>query len=210
MGSPDDVELHVLLRRAREGSKESAEQLIRVYGDPIRRAIRRTLQKPLRRIFDTVDFEQMVWNSVFRNRHDLDRFNDPEELLKFVMGMVRNKVEMETRHYLHTQKRTIYREQGADTSSPECLDKMPDRRPEPIDEAIAREQFERLLRDRPKLQRKIVQLRFQGKTNQEIAVETGIAESTVDVVLQTLWRRNVRLSTTPIVGIVSRRRGSLR
>ena len=93
-----------LIRRVREGSEDAAWELVDQYGEAIRRAVRRALNERLRSKFDSLDFVQIVWNSLFRVRDKLDRFDRPEELTAYLVTMARNKVGMEVRRRLMTRE----------------------------------------------------------------------------------------------------------
>ena len=103
-----------LVRRVREGSEDAAWELVDQYGDSIRRAVRRVLNERLRSKFDSLDFVQVVWNSLFRVRDKLDRFDRPEELAAYLVTMARNKVGMEVRRRLMTEKYNVGHEQSLD------------------------------------------------------------------------------------------------
>ena len=74
-----DDEFRSLIRRVRGGSEEAAWELVREYGEAIRRAVRRALHVSLRPKFDSLDFVQIVWKSFFRAR-TIDRFESPQDL----------------------------------------------------------------------------------------------------------------------------------
>lgn len=109
----------------------------------------------------------------------MDRFDRPEELAAFLVTMARNKVGMEVRRRLLTAKYNVNRETPLEQRGGRSPAEFPDREPPPIDVAIAREQWKRLLDNNPGRGRRIVELRLQGKTHTEIAEEMGIAECTV-------------------------------
>jgi RNA polymerase sigma factor (sigma-70 family) len=180
-------DFQAMLRRVQEGSDDAAWQLVERYGETIRRAVRRALAAPLRSKFDSLDFVQLVWSSFFRGRDRLERFDHPNQLVAFLAVMARNKVGMEVRRRLSTGKRDLRRERSLDESAME----LADRQPAPIDVAIAREQWNRMLVGQPEHYRQIVHLRLQGHTYQEIADSLCIAESTVRRFLQKLLLERV-------------------
>ena len=180
-----------LMQRIRAGSEEAAWELVERYGEPIRRAVRRALNKKLRPKFDSLDFVQLVWSSFFRARDRLDRFQRPEQLAAFLFAMTRNKVGMEVRRRLLTDKYDVTRERSFDELGAEGREELSDREPAPIEVAIAREQWNRILLDQPPHYRRIVQLRLQGHTYQDIADSLQLAESTVRRFLKKLFRERV-------------------
>ncbi len=180
-----------LMQRIRAGSEEAAWELVERYGEPIRRAVRRALNKKLRSKFDSLDFVQLVWSSFFRARDRLDRFERPEQLAAFLFAMTRNKVGMEVRRRLLTDKYDVTRERSFDELGALGQAELSDREPAPIEVAIAREQWNRILLNQPTHYRRIVQLRLQGHTYQDIADSLQLAESTVRRFLKKLFRERV-------------------
>lgn len=168
-----------LMRRVHEGSDDAAWELVERYGDAIRRAVRRTLNERLRSKFDSLDFVQLVWNSLFRVRSKLQQFHRPEELAAYLATMARNKVGMEVRKRLLTEKYNVNSECSLQQIEGRERTNLYDRQPGPVDVAIAREQWNRLLQDQPDHYRRIIHLRLQGHTYQEIAGLLHLDESTV-------------------------------
>ncbi len=186
IGETDDT-FRDLIRRVREGSEEAAWDLVNQYGESIRRAVRRALNEKMRSKFDSLDFVQIVWNSFFHARGKLDRFDHPEELAAYLTTMAKNKVGMEIRRRLMTEKYNIQHEQSLDQLQAKGGADMPSRQPAPVDLAIAREQWDRLLQDQPQHYRQIIQLRLQGYTNQQVADALHLDERTVRRFLKKLF-----------------------
>jgi RNA polymerase sigma factor (sigma-70 family) len=179
-----------LVRRVREGSEEAARDLVDQYGESILRAVRRALNERLRSKFDSLDFVQVVWNSLFRARDKLDRFGSPEELAAYLVTMARNKVGMEVRRRLMTEKYNLGHEQSLDQLCAGGGPEIPSRQPSPVDLAEAKEQWDRLVQDQPDRYRQIINLRLQGYTYQSIAEAVHLDECTVRRFLK-------RLNDTP-------------
>jgi RNA polymerase sigma-70 factor (ECF subfamily) len=183
-------EFQGLMERVREGSEEAAWELVERYGDAVRRAVRRALNARLRPKFDSLDFVQLVWLSFFRQSEHALRFTQPAELVAFLAKMATNKVGLEVRRRLLTQKYNVNRESPLEQSVAEEV-RVCDRQPAGIDVAIAREQWDRIVSGQPQGYRKIIQLRLQGLTNQEIADRLHIAQSTVRRFLKKLFRERL-------------------
>jgi RNA polymerase sigma factor (sigma-70 family) len=183
----EDNDFRLLMRRVVAGDDDAARQLVEEYGESIRRAVRRVLDSRLRSKFDSLDFAQLVWGSFFRARDRMDRFDRPGELAAFLITMARNKVGTERRRYLRTVKRGAnYEHEWIKTSLAEEA-KIPDARlNEAIDVVIADEMLERMLADQPPRFRKIIQLRLQGKTHDEIAQALHLTRSAVHRFLKRL------------------------
>lgn len=175
-----DDDFRNLMRRVGEGSDDAAWELVNRYGEEIRRAVRRMLNVKLRPKFDSLDFVQLVWKSFFGARNKFDQFGRPEELAAYLVTMARNKVGMEVRRRLMTQKYNVRHEQPFDRphAAEGCLDTT-GQQPTPPDIAIAHERWESLLRDQPNHYRRIIHLRLQGHTYQSIADVVHVDKRTV-------------------------------
>ncbi len=178
------------MQRIVKGSEEAAWELVMHYGHVIRRAVRLKLNVRMRSKFDSLDFVQLVWLSFFRARDRVVRFTRPEELVAFLTKMARNKVGMEFRRRLQTEKYDVNRECSLDTSCAQHA-AIPAHQPAGIDVAIARERWDRMLSNQPEGYRRIIRLRLRGLTNQEIADRLEIAECTVRRFLKRLLREHL-------------------
>ena len=178
-------EFRDLLGRVREGSEDAAWELVNRYGDAIRRAVRRALSVRLRSKFDSLDFVQLVWCSFFKARDQVVRFSRPEDLAAFLVAMARNKVGMEVRRRLMSEKYNVNREQTL-SALPATADPPAHGDSSPVEAAIAREQWNRLIAEQPDRNRQIISLRLQGLTYQDIAESLNIAQCTVQRFLKRL------------------------
>jgi RNA polymerase sigma factor (sigma-70 family) len=170
---------HELMENIKAGSEDAAWELVREYGENIRRAVRRALDGRLRSKFDSMDFVQLVWSSFFHKRRELDHFQQPEKLVAYLAAMARNKVGMEVRRRLMTEKRNVRRECSLDQLQATDNTEMGTAQSVPIDIAIAREQWDRMLENETPLHRQIIHLRLQGHTYQAIADIVHLDERTV-------------------------------
>ena len=170
-----------------QGSEEAAWQLVEQYGERVRRVVRCLLNKRLRSKFDSLDFVQLVWTSLFRAKGSLGRFDRPEELAAFLMTMARNKVGMEVRRRLLTVKSNVNRETSLEAGKHGLRIEVLGPAPEPVEIAIARERWEGIVEERPEQHRQIISLRLQGNTHKQIAGEVGVSERTVRRFLQKLF-----------------------
>ena len=192
MQNDDDVEFRELLASARAGDGESALELIDLYGPYVLRAVRRRLPPTLRAKFDSTDFVQTVWAAFFCDERDRD-FESAEELIRFLLAIVRNKLCDESRRRLGTQRYNVGREQQLDT--PAVDDEFVDdqegaidlRQARPSQIAQARERWVGLLAQQPPLYRRIMELRCQGATFVEIAQQLQIHERTARRVFDRLF-----------------------
>ncbi len=190
MASQENNDFRLLMRRVAAGCEDAARQIVEQFGESIRRAVRRSLNRRLRSKFDSLDFTQLVWCSIFRARDRLERFDRPEDLVAFLVSVARNKVGLEARRHLQTDKYGVDREHQWIEDSLQEQAEIPDGQPAAIDVAIAGEKLERLLSNQPPGLRKIIELRLQGLTHDEIARSLYTTRGAVHRSLKKLSQEN--------------------
>ena len=174
-----------LLDRVRDGSDRAVQELLDHFGGYVLRAVRRHLNRKLRTRFDSEDFVQAVWASVFENREELAEFDAPENLTRFLIAVATRKVLYQIRGNLGFEKRNIDRERSLqNTSFTQSLRDTGAATPSQI--AIAREQWNRMVNGQPSHYRQIMELRREGGTLSEIAEKVGVNEKTVRRVIKKL------------------------
>jgi RNA polymerase sigma-70 factor (ECF subfamily) len=177
-----------LLRRLQEGSQEAARELAETYGDHLRRCIRQRLPRKLRSQYDSIDFVQLVWQSVFLEPDKLPELQDPEQFIRFLAGIARNKVLGVGRH-LQTQKKDVDREVRLDEVHSTESHNAVSRDPTPSAVAVFREQWEQIVEQQPPRDKEVVEMRYEGNTFQEIADRLEIDESTARRIIRRLKKR---------------------
>ena len=157
-----------LIRRVRAGDEQAAASLVRRYEPEIRREVRFLLRDPfLRRSFDSMDICQSVMGSFFLRaalgEYDL---NEPQDLVRLLISMTRNKVVDATRRQ-RAQRRDHRR-----ATSLETVD-LATKAPSPS-EIVEERELLALFRDRlsPE-ERQLADLRAAGREWAEIARELG-------------------------------------
>ncbi len=157
-----------LMTRVRAGDEQAATDLVRRYEPEIRREVRFLLRDPfLRRSFDSMDICQSVMGSFFLRaalgEYDLGR---PEDLVRLLISMTRNKVVDATRRQ-RAQRRDHRRATSLDAVDVEA------RTPTPSAVVEGRELLA-LFRDRlNEEERQLADLRAQGREWADIAREVG-------------------------------------
>ena len=180
-----------LMRQISEGDEDAAWRLVEKYGPHILRAVRRTLHAKVRQQFDSVDFVQAVWASIFSAREKLLQLHRPEELIALLTTIARNKVIDVVRQRTATKKYDVRREVSADREGATLVAAVASKEPTPSEFAIAHERWEQLMRDQPDRYRKIIELRIQGESQKDIANRLDISDKTVQRVLARLLRERV-------------------
>jgi RNA polymerase sigma-70 factor (ECF subfamily) len=98
---PDEPDVPALMARVGRGDPQAAEELFRRYEARVRLEVRTRLRDPrLRRLIDEADVCQSVLRSFFiRARLGEYDLADPQELLRLLAGMARNKLAAQARRH---------------------------------------------------------------------------------------------------------------
>lgn len=187
--SESSQEFASLMERLREGSDEAAHELLETYGSHIYRAVRRRLNQQLRSRFDSQDFVQAVWASFFANRAAVANFDDPASLTAFLSRIAANKVIEECRRRMTSKKDNVNLERPTDAFGHPSDRNLPSADPTASQVAIANEQWDRLVAGQPARYQRMLELRTQGATFEEIATTLGVNEKTVRRIVQKLSDR---------------------
>ncbi len=171
--SPSD-DFKKLMQDVLAGSDEAAFRLFRDYHRLVLAMIRRRLEQPLRRRFDSVDFAQDVWASFFATSPEKRRFEDHKAFFRFLGALAHNKVLDGMRQQFKAQKRDASREQSIDDSKAFNKDELRDPGPTPSKILMSEEAWSSFLRKQPVVHRRIFILRRQGMGTTEIAQNTGL------------------------------------
>jgi RNA polymerase sigma-70 factor (ECF subfamily) len=185
----DEDELTGLIARAKAGDVQAAEELRRLEHD-IRMIVRVRLPRALRSRFDSMDFVQAVWQSFLsaEDRKGL-HFDNTDQLRGYLIGMARNKV-LEAQRQSKSKKYNLDREEPlyVRRGEREVPREVPAADPTPSQDAIAHDRLERLIAGRTPREARVIELRLQGFSFEEIAVQTGLHERTVRRMMETLRR----------------------
>jgi RNA polymerase sigma factor (sigma-70 family) len=160
------------IRRVRLGDERAAEELVRRYEPEIRLEIRTRLglgDQRLRRLFDSMDVCQSVMASFFVRaavgEFDLD---DPNQLIRLLVGMARNKLAERVRHH-HRQSRDVRRAQAID---PEDQNSVAEDE-SPSETVSGRELLDKFRERLGEEEKRIAELRSQGLDWVAVASELG-------------------------------------
>ena len=176
-----------LIARIRAGEERAATDLVARYEPEIRREVRFLLRDPfLRRTFDSMDICQSVMGSFFLRaalgEYDIDR---PEDLIRLLIRMTRNKVVDATRRQ-RAQRRDHRRSTSIETIEVEAAT------PTPSQVAEGREMLAVFRGRLNEEERRLADLRSQGQEWIDIAREMG---GTPDARRKQLTRAIARVSS---------------
>jgi RNA polymerase sigma-70 factor (ECF subfamily) len=183
MSGNDDFQR--LVRRVRSGDGEAATELVRRYEPAIRRAARvRLADTRLKRLLDSMDICQSVMASFFvRAALGQYELETPEQLLKLLATMTRNKLANQVKGY-GARRRDFRRNEdigprGGDTSSDRGIEALPGRGASPSDEVAMREVLAEARRRFSPEELSLLERREQGHEWPEIAAELGASPEAV-------------------------------
>ncbi|MBL8797789.1 MAG: sigma-70 family RNA polymerase sigma factor [Planctomycetia bacterium] len=158
------------LQRVRAGDVRAAEELVRKYEPAIRREVRMRLHDPrLCRLFDSMDICQSVLASFFvraaAGQYDLDT---PQALIGLLLQMARNK--------LASKARQVYRrpadQRRVEVTDAAELDVMSGG-DDPLQLVVGRDLLCEVLNRLTEDERRVSELRGEGRTWPEIAQTLG-------------------------------------
>jgi len=158
-----------LIRRVREGDEQAAAELVRRYEPELRRMIRiRLSDQRLDRRLDSMDICQSVLANFFvrvgAGQFDLEQ---PEQLVKLLMTMARNRVRDEARKQLAARR--DHRRQERD--GPELLAGIAAPQESPSQVVVLQELMQRTRRLLTEEERRLAELRAAGMGWPEIAAQ---------------------------------------
>jgi RNA polymerase sigma factor (sigma-70 family) len=181
-------EFEQLMERVRSGDTEAAREIFDNYGPAIRMVVRRRLNRRMRIEFDSLDFTQDAWASFFHIVPERCTFETPADLVAFLSRIVRNKL---TDAYRQRYQTAAHDRRKLRSLQPDVHDR-PGRQPTPSQFAIADEEWDRMLQDKPPKLRHALEMLRAGHSRQEIAASLGLHPRRIQRLLQQLNDRYKR------------------
>jgi RNA polymerase sigma factor (sigma-70 family) len=188
----DDLGFADLLQRARSGDDTAICAMLRQFESEVRTMVRVRLPRSMRNQFDSMDFVQAVWTSVFAGkRDDAGTFADAHHFRGYLAGVTRNKVFEEHRRLTRTRKYDLAREERlyVRKGDREIAIEIPANDPSASETVQARDRLGQLIEGRTTEEAQIVELRRQGLTYEETAERLGINERSVRRVIEAIRKR---------------------
>ena len=178
------TEFERLMAKVAAGSEEAVWELADTYTPYIIRAVRLSLPPKLRHKLDSQDIAQTLWASLLLGDTDLAQWKSPENLIAFLARAAKNKVIDQTRR-LNTQKYNVAREVPLDSSLPTpvgCRSRparaLYSRDPTPSKVISVRERWDRIVSSASDRDRRILQMRVDGRNFDDIGVEVQVSSMT--------------------------------
>lgn len=163
-----EQEFQAFIERIRKGDSSAAEELVRLYEPIVRRQVRmQMVDSRLSRLYDSVDFSQAVMASFFLRGSEFE-LQEPKDLVRLLVTMARNKLASSARRVL-AQKRDGQRR---DVDAP-LLNQVADGSDTPSRIISMLELIAEAKKKLTPEEQQLVDLRNDGKSWDEIAVELG-------------------------------------
>jgi RNA polymerase sigma factor (sigma-70 family) len=159
-----------LIRRVRAGDQDAATELVKRYEPAIRRAVRfRLADARLGTLLDSMDICQSVLGSFFvRAATGQYKLETPEQLLKLLTTMARNKLISQARKQ-HAQRRDTRRIASTDQDEGRFVST----RQSPSKQVAVRDLLQEVQRRLSPEERRILELKNEGQDWASIALELG-------------------------------------
>ncbi|MEM7312549.1 MAG: sigma-70 family RNA polymerase sigma factor [Planctomycetota bacterium] len=169
-----------LLQRAERGDSDALTTLISHYEPQIRIVVRAKLGLPLRPLLDATDIVQSVHRSlIFGLQKGKYEFESGEKLVALAATIVRRKI---SRHWQRAKRESGLREDWDSRISSGLMD-------DPSVRLAGEEQAEQLLSRLPEADRRILELKLEGMSTNEAAIQLGLSPGVVRVRLSRIRQR---------------------
>ncbi len=178
----EDGDFADVIRRARAGDQAATAAVLGRFEAEVRTMVRVRLPRALRNQFDSMDFVQAIWTSVFAGQgDDPATFADAGQFRNFLAGVARNKVFEEHRRQTRTKKYDLGREERlyvrkGERDVPREVEASD---PTPSENVQAVDRLDQIIGGRTDEEAEVIQLRRQGLTFGEIADRVGRNERSV-------------------------------
>jgi RNA polymerase sigma factor (sigma-70 family) len=173
-----------LLDRLSKGEMDAAGEVYQAFEPVLRVMVRRQLSAPMRAKFDSMDVVHSAWADMLKAfRAEGWRFSDREHLRAYLARVTYN-------HFVnHCRRHSIVMQYEQQFAIDDERALPASTQPRPSELAQAHELWERLMGLCSPAHRHLLQLKRQGFTLAEIAITTGLHESSVRRILYELARR---------------------
>jgi RNA polymerase sigma factor (sigma-70 family) len=167
-----------LLKRYQAGDGDAADEIFHRYIDRLTQLARTRLSPKLARRTDAEDVVMSAWRSFFvaagAGRFSLKRSGD---LWRLLVAITMHKLSHEARKH-SAEIRSLDREQSVDDPN-SLIASASHREPTPAEAIALADEMEHIMAGLDEFGRRVLELRLQGQTHAEIAVDTQRSERSV-------------------------------
>jgi RNA polymerase sigma-70 factor (ECF subfamily) len=177
-----------LIENLEHQQEEAVQEIVERYADHILRVVRRHLNQKLRVRFDSEDFLQAVWATLFVKPSAFRHIETESQLVAFLAQIAFHKVIDARRANTQTQRRDVQREISLDQSD-SSVNLAPANLATPSAYLIADEELQKIQAEIPQKLQWMLECRLRGMTFEAIAEQAGVHERTVRRVFDRLRQR---------------------
>jgi RNA polymerase sigma factor (sigma-70 family) len=174
----DQQRFQKLIAELQDGSNEAAWELMRCYAPHVQAVVRRRLNPSLRRTFDSEDFVQAAWASLFRVMPRLKDLDEPKRFVGLLATIACRRLTNEVRRRTPVDPDKFQNTAENDGGQPSLADRQQGPEATPSQIAIARESWDKIVGRLEPQHKEVIGLRMRGMTYNEIAEQTGLNEKT--------------------------------
>jgi RNA polymerase sigma-70 factor (ECF subfamily) len=180
----DSSDSRILVNRCRAGDAEAARLLFECYVDRLVAVARRRLSQSMNSRVDAEDIVQSVFRTFFgRLKGGQFRLEQQDDLCKLLVRITVNKARRQVA-YQKAAKRAPGQEVHNDDGGGKQLLQVPTHDPDPEEEVAFLDQLEHFLGRLAPDERRILEMRVQGHSNDDICTELGIYDRKIHRVLE--------------------------
>jgi RNA polymerase sigma-70 factor (ECF subfamily) len=177
-----------LLAALRGGSDEAAAQVVRQYTSRLIDIARRQISAKLARRVDPEDVVQSAYRSLFHNiQQGRFELGSGEDLWKLLLSITLNKLRRQAQHHTAARRSIDKEHTGSDSAAPGLEAASPE--PTPDEAAALVDELEAFFKELSDTERPVIELRLQGLSAVEIALETNRSERSVRRILERVLAR---------------------
>lgn len=186
------TEFAALMERFAQGDQQAATELYNKYNEAVIRVVRYHLARfpRLRWQYDSIDFSQSVWASVFFDPEKLRDFAQYQDFLMHIWNVTRHKIDNARRKHLGTQKRDLRRTRHlGDSDVATAAGAVADPEPSPLQQVLSHELWQCWLTSLPPRTRTAAVLLAYGYHHRDIAKQLGCSLRSIERVVAKLRRK---------------------
>jgi RNA polymerase sigma-70 factor (ECF subfamily) len=178
-----------LIEGVRSGDDAALHRFFNTYGPALERLAARAIEPQMRRRFGPESIAQSVCRTFLRRaRGDGFELTDGDALWRLLCAIALTKVREKVRFHMR-HRRGLDREVPLDADGRDPHGVSPDRSPPPDEQAAFADAFAHLVESLEDEERRVLELRLEDRTQQEIAAEVGCSERTVRRLMRRLETR---------------------
>ena len=179
-----EINSHELVERWRAGDQDAARLLFDRYVDRLAAVARQRIGQRLGTRVDPDDVVQSVFRTFFgRLRDGQFSIADQDDLCKLLMRITVHKTLRQAEYQFAARRNPAHETPQGDPSHEPLMDLL-SREPSPETTVAFVDELEHFLKELRPEERQILEMRFQGHDNEEVAAQLGVSDRKVRRVIE--------------------------